>query len=145
VPEATNSREDMNELLDPLIEFAKKLLEKNGEFYPFGNFMTTDGTIELMAAMDGEQPDSAELIDLLAGACRKKAEQGSIRASALCYDVRWRGENGQPTDAIAVAIEHRDADPITVVVPYSKGRFGGWNFEPLVATAGQRRVFAARP
>lgn len=144
MPEATNSRADMNELLDPLIEFAKEMLKKNGEFYPFGNFMTTDGKIELMAAMDGDHPDSTALIDLLAAACRQKADEESIRAAALCYDVRWRGENGQPTDAIAVAIEHRDADPITVIVPYSKGRLGGWNFEALVATPGQRRVFGSK-
>jgi hypothetical protein len=107
----------MNELLDPLVEFAKALLNKNGEFYPFGNFMTTDGRIELLGVMDEEHPDSKNLIELLAGACRQKADEASIRACAFCYDVRWRGENGQPTDAIAVAIEHRDADPITVVVP----------------------------
>jgi hypothetical protein len=41
-----------------------------------------------------------------------------------------------------VAIEHREADPITIVCPYSKRRSGGSQFDSLIATPGEHNVFS---
>jgi hypothetical protein len=35
---------DLDQLLNVVLEFAKKMLNQHGEFYPFGASMHTDGT-----------------------------------------------------------------------------------------------------
>jgi hypothetical protein len=136
-------RDDLDQLLPVLIGFAQQQLQKVGEYLPFGCTMTVDGNVALAAADTGnERPASADVIDLLAAGMRSQATAGTIRASGICYDVRVRGADGKDTDAIALSLEHRDGDRVLVVMPYSKGRFSGWNFGDLVQIAPpDRRVF----
>jgi hypothetical protein len=42
-------RDDLDELMGPLLEFAQDTLRKYGEFFPFGNVMTSGGDVELVA------------------------------------------------------------------------------------------------
>ncbi len=105
--------------------------------------MRTDGEVELVAGYSGtERPPSQDLIDLMIDGLRSRAIQGEIRAAGICYDVRIRDSDGKPTDAIAVALEHRAGDSVSVLMPYSKGRFSGWQFGDLISTPGGRRIFA---
>ena len=137
-------RDELETLLDPLLGFAQDMLRKHGEFFPFGNVMTSDGEVSLLGADSGsEHPPSQEVIDLLVGGLRVRAAAGEIKAAGICYDVRIRGADGKTTDAIAVALEHRAGDVVTVFVPYSKGRFTGMKFGELSAAPGERRVFVA--
>jgi len=136
-------RVDLDALLEPLLQFAQDMLRKHGEFFPFGNVMTTEGEIQLVAGLAGtEHPPSTEVIDLLVAGARARAMAGEIRATGICYDVRVRGVDGKSTDAIAVALEHRAGDSVEVLVPYSKRRFGGLQFGELTAGRGERRIFA---
>jgi hypothetical protein len=129
-------RDDLDQLVPPLIEFAQQQLQKVGEFYPFGCTMAADGRISFSAAHTGsEHPPSSEVIDLLAAGMRAQAAGRTIRASGICYDIRFRGGDGNETDAIALSLEHRDGDRVLVVMPYSKGRFSGWKFGDLAAIA----------
>lgn len=127
-------RRDMDELLDRLLRFAQQQLRNVGGFYPFGAHMTSDGQVCLDAAHTGEeQPDPREVIDLLAGGLRPQAWTGGIRATAICYAIDLKDPvSGRTEDAIAVSLEHRDAEPVLVVQPYSKGRLTGWKFGELV-------------
>jgi hypothetical protein len=135
-------RDDLDALLVPLLEFAQEMLRKHGEYLPFGNVMTTNGDIELVAGYTGsEQPPSQDVIDLLLGGARSRAATGEIRAAGICYDVRLRTEDGKPTDAIAVSLEHRAGDAVQVLLPYSKGRFTGLRFGDLTAGPGEQRIF----
>jgi hypothetical protein len=138
-------RAELDLFLDPLLDFAQDMLRRRGEFYPFGATIDADGQMALTAADTGdERPESQDVIDLLAGGMRAQAETGAIRASAICYDIRYRPEGGEVTDAIAVSLEHRAGDRALVVQPYSKGRFTGWKFGQLVALQPpEPRVFTA--
>ncbi len=136
-------RAELDALLDPMLGFAEKMLRERGEFYPFAVTMDQAGQIALVGGMtDSEHPDSRSVIELLAGGLRANAQQGAIRAAGICWDSLFTGPDGKKTDAIAMSLEHEAGDAAMVSRPYAKGRFGGWKFGDLVATApGERRIF----
>jgi hypothetical protein len=136
-------RAELDTFLDPLLGFAHDLLKKHGEFFPFGATIGSDGQMALSGADTGsERPPSKEVIDLLVGGMRAQAEAGTIRAAAICYDIRFRPEGGEMSDAIALSLEHTAGDRALVVQPYSKGRFSAWKFAQLVAIAPpEPRIF----
>jgi hypothetical protein len=129
----------MDSLLDILIRQAQELLEKHGEFYPFGAAVSREGDINLSSAYSGsERPESQALIDLIYEGFGEARSQGEIRAVGVCFDVRLSGRD--KGDAIQVALEHSGADPVNVFVPYKKGRRGP-EYGELFATRGERHVF----
>jgi hypothetical protein len=138
-------RDDLDAMLEPLIAFAQGQLQKHGEFYPFGCTMKTDGQVEMAGGHTGdEHPQSQDVIDLLVAGMRSQAASGSIRAAAICYDVKLRRPDGSSTDAISMSMEHVLGDRVQVVMPYSKGRFSGWKFGDLSAMPpSEARVFTA--
>jgi hypothetical protein len=137
-------RDDLDNLLDPLLRFAQDMLKKRGEFYPFGATMSTAGAIQMEAGYTGsERPASQEVIDLLRGGMTARAKSGDIRASGICYDVKFRGADGKATDAIGVDLEHRASDTVQIILPYSKPRFGGPRYGEMIAGRGERRIFTA--
>jgi len=138
-------RDDLDELMGPLLEFAQDTLRKYGEFFPFGNVMTSGGDVELVAGYTGsERPPSQDVIDLLLAGARLRAAAGEIRAAGICYDVKLRTEDGKSTDAIAISLEHRAGDTVQVLLPYSKGRFTGLRFGDITAGPGKPQVFETR-
>jgi hypothetical protein len=136
------ARDDLDLLLDPLLRFAQDQLRKHGEFLPFRNVMRTDGEVRLVAGYTGsERPPSQDVIDTMVAGMRSRAAALEIRAAGICYDVRIRAEDGKPTDAVAVSLEHRAGDTVQLFMPYSKGRFTGLRFGELKAGPGERRIF----
>ncbi len=134
------ARADMDALLDALMRFAQEMLDKHGEFYPFAAVVTNDGDLQMVSAYsETEHPPSQELIDLLHARLRDQARGGEIRAAGVCVDVRVRSPHD--TDAIQASLEHRDADPVNVFLPYRKRRLGDYDYGELFATAADRRVF----
>lgn len=113
-------KEEAQLLVDESLPFAEELLTKYGEFFPFGRVIEVGGAIGHHAGYPGgEQPPSSEVIDVLQKAWRQMAAEGSIRATALTYDIRTipPGQT-EKQDAVCVAIDHRDAYSIQVIFPY---------------------------
>jgi hypothetical protein len=79
------------------------------------------GQIISVAGYDGrEHPPSQEIIDLLTQALRKDAASKLIVAAAIVWDARVRLSSTAPqTDAIAVALDHRDSYSVIVYFPYT--------------------------
>lgn len=136
-------RHDLDTLLDFLLTFAQQTLGRYGEFYPFGAVLTTEGEVVGQAGqlVENDRPPSQVVIDLITNGMKAQADDGSIRASGLCYDVKWRMPDDEITDAIFVALEHRSGRTVAVAQPYSKGRFRGFRYGDLIAQAGEPRVF----
>ena len=113
-----------------------------GEFFPFGAAMEHDGNLRIVSGDNGsEHPQSDEVIALLTDAM-KTARDGYI-AIGICYDVRIRPRaDAAPTDAICVALEHRDGMAVMVLEPYSK-RDGAVEYGRLLTQPGRRTVFGA--
>lgn len=129
-PQAQN---DLDGLLDPALGFAQQQLAKRGEFFPYSVVVRTDGQTEMVAARpdaDNGRPASTDVIH----ACRTTlAERGDqLRAAAVVADIRFR-EGG---DAIRVELEHTEGPALTVLLPYSKKRFGRSKLEPGPNTSG---------
>lgn len=112
------AQNDLDELLNVVLPFAEQTLAKHGEMFPFGAAVSSVGHIEMMAADPGhgDQPPSAEILDLLYQGARESA--ATRRAVAFVADVRI--ESG---DAIRVELEHREGASLAIVVPYTRSRF----------------------
>ena len=134
---------DLDKLLNATLPFGTQMLEKHGEFFPYGATMTSAGEITAEAAYDGtEQPPSQALIDLMTKAFRQKATAGQIRAACICFDVRTipPGQT-EKTDAICASIEHQSGQFISVYLPYKKGLLGKIQFGQIFATKKDAQFF----
>jgi len=135
----------MDDLLDASVTFAQEMLGRRGEFYPFGAVVLADGTVA-MSAMDpglGDHPDSVSVIHALEEVLRQQASRREIRASAICSDVRIEDDGTGMADAIRTTIEHRDADPVQVVLPYRCDERGSPEYGELRAAHAERTIFGA--
>ena len=128
---------DLDRLMGACVEAAVSLLSKDGEFYPFALAMTTEGDVVSPAIDPGsEHPEPDHVAALLLQVLQSSRD--TLRAVAVCSDVRLRSEEGEERDAIRIELEAPAVDPLVVMVPYADSRleqpFGG---------PGERRVFLA--
>lgn len=116
----SNPKSEVEELMNDGIIFGEQLLEKYGEFFPFGRAMKPDGEIVSVAGYDGDdQPPSQDVINLLKDGYRLAAKNGDYKATALFYDVRVIPPNSEnKTDAIAAALDHKGNYSVVVYFPY---------------------------
>lgn len=137
-------RRQLDDILEALLPFAHGLLDKHGEFFPFGAAMGRDGKVSMVAGDTGtEHPPSDEVMELIREAMRR--DRDKYVAVGLCYDVRVRtSADAPPTDAICVSLEHRDGMAVDVVEPYAK-RGGKVAYGSLAAQQGRRVVFSSPP
>ena len=135
-------RRQIDDVLDALLPFAHQLLDKHGEFFPFGAAMGRDGKIGMVAGDTGtEHPPSDEVMELIREAMRR--DRDKYVAVGLCYDVRVRtSAAAAPSDAICVSLEHRDGMAVDVVEPYAK-RGTKIEYGSLSAQQGRKTVFGS--
>jgi hypothetical protein len=126
---------DLDALLNDLLPFAERMLAEQGEFYPFGGSITSDGRhISVGAKGSSDYPKSRELIDIMMTEFRSQASEGKIRAAAICFDVRvvLPGQVDK-TDAIQLALEREGGDAVDVFVPYAQLPGGEFTYGELFA------------
>lgn len=136
------NRSDMDALLDDGIKTALRLLEKNGEFFPFAVAMSEQLEIRhVHALMTEDRPPSTAVIDSLLAALREQAVQKELIAAAIVSDVRLTDtKSARKFDAIQVEIEGIDSDPVRCLLPYEIAS-GEVRQGELTADRGDRRVF----
>jgi hypothetical protein len=111
-------QDDLDALLDVTLRLARQMLEKNGEFYPFGATMSASGEAALLAADSGhdDRPASKAVHASLVDGIRQ--HRADYRAAAFCLDVRL-----PDTDAVRVELEHQEGAAMAVFLPYKRKRF----------------------
>lgn len=116
----STAKAESESLMNAALPFAEEMLQKHGEFFPYGQALDTKGKIISVAAANGqEHPPSAEIISLLKEAFVQGANSGKYKATALVYDVRVQlPSTGAKSDAIAVSLNHRDDYSVVVYFPY---------------------------
>ena len=131
------AQDDMDNLLNATLPFAKDQLAKHGDFLPFGAVVTGDGETVFLASYSGEPgATSRDLLAMLVEGARDQAS--SNRAAAIVADALVEGKR----DAIRIDIEHRDGHALSIAVPYAKRRFGrGIDYGDIVAADGVRRIW----
>jgi hypothetical protein len=82
------SPEKLHELLMYCLNFASTMLEKSGEFYPFGATLSSDGKVSAIGGYGGkEHPQFQEVYQLLANGFRSGALTGEFIGVALAANV----------------------------------------------------------
>ena len=137
-------KEESTLLMNELLPLAERMLKENGEFYPYGGYMTTDGKITHVGGkIEGtDHPKSQPIIDLLTKNFQEEARQGKYKATAIIFDVRIKppGEE-EKGDAIQVSLEHRDGYSVKVLFPY-KVIDAELLFGKTFAQKGDNKIFA---
>jgi hypothetical protein len=139
---------ELNELLNALLAMAQMLLAKQGEFYPIGAIMLSDGELRHVGGkIEGnDHPESQDLIDLLTETFRKEAAKGKLRAAGICYDVLTipPGKD-RKQDAISCGLEHCLGETVNVFTPYLRTADGNFQYEEGFATKRKPQFFCRIP
>ncbi len=119
------AEQEATDLMTDFVDFAGQMLEKHGEFHPFGAAMLQDRTKNMIAVqMETEHPDANAVIDEFVTVFRSGAASGEFDATALFFDSRVKTPEGTISDAISVRLDHRDAISTVVHLPYTIQRQG---------------------
>ncbi len=80
---------DCETLMSAVLPFAEQMLQRYGEFFPFGGAMQPDGELVHVAGYDGtERPSSVEVIQLIKESFIHAARRDEYKATALVYDAK---------------------------------------------------------
>ena len=124
-------KEDAEFLLAAVLPFARSMIERHGEFHPYGGYLTVQReVVDVGAEVRGqEHPDPSELVKLLRSDFVRLRRQGGLVAAAVVTHVRIHppGEE-EASDAIQVSLEHTDAFSVEVFEPYREDADGGFTF-----------------
>ena len=133
---------DSESLLNAALPFAEKMLKEHGEFYPYAFTLRADGTTAMVAGYDGrEKPPSRDIVGLLKNGLRVDAAARKIIASAIVSDVLTTDPStGVKSDAISVALDHRDHYSIVVLLRYTLNN-SSLNVSPPTAQKGASDIF----
>jgi len=139
---------ELDALFNTLLPFAQKMLQKYGEFLPFGAIMSSSGEIRQVGAkIEGDDyPTSQPLLDLLTETFKKQAVKGELRAAGICYDVLTvpPGED-QKRDAICCGLEHYSGETVDVFVPYVKATASDVQYGEVFAAKRAAQFFCELP
>jgi hypothetical protein len=128
---------DLDKLTEAALRMAHKLLEKNGEFFPFALAADSGGNLAMVGADPGlgDKPPSEAVRKFLFGAL--KAGQERFRAAVVVSDITLKPRR----EGIRIELEHRDGIAIIVVEPYEKTWLGKRAYLPLQAAAGTPQIW----
>jgi hypothetical protein len=127
----------MNALLKLILPFAREQIEQEGGFFPFGASMAPDGEVALVATSE-ENASPERYLHLLRQGAHDQADRHLIMAIGICSDMTT--DAGPRHGAIRVELEHRDAEPVTCLLPY--GRLDDQlRFGELERSPGERRTW----
>ena len=133
-----HAQDDLDGLLDASLPFAREMLDKHGEFFPYAAAITTSGDTRLIAGDpgEGEQPTRVAVLQVLVEGLR--GERDTLRAAAVVSDVRQ-----SDSDAVRVELEHEEGYAIVVFLPYQKKRLRrGVEYGQITAGPGDRQVWS---
>ena len=144
MPAGAQAKAEVEQVMEQLVQQAASLLEKHGEFYPLGGYLSSTGRFALTAVYDGnEHPESAKVILGLRQAFGQSATKGKYRAIGLAYDVRVTAPGvSTPTDAVLVELEHATGYRVNVYWPYTGSPKDPPRFGAAFAVEGTLRGFS---
>jgi hypothetical protein len=141
----STAKSESERLLDAALPFAERMLSQHGEFFPYGYVLNARNEPEAVAIHDGaEAPPSAAVIASLKRVFHEGARADRYLATALVYDARVSlPSSDKESDAIVVALDHRDQYSALVFFPYrvEKGRVV---MGEVFAQRGPSEVFPAK-
>ncbi|HET7152021.1 MAG TPA: hypothetical protein VFI60_11470, partial [Candidatus Acidoferrum sp.] len=92
-------------------------------------------------------PGAKKVLQLLEGSARAMADKGQFRAIGIAIDVRLKqapDKEDEGRDAIWTFLERKDATPVNVYTPYTKGLSGEYIYRAWFANHGEPRFFVKK-
>ena len=116
----SQAQRDADYLQAFVVPLVKLQLERQGHFLPLGAALKqTDKFVLMPSSAADTSLMPADIIKLLQEALVQGAADGEYKATALVYDATAPlPVSGKPSDAIAVALDHRDGYSVITVLPY---------------------------
>jgi hypothetical protein len=114
-------REELEQLSEHAVRFARRALDKDGEFRPFGATVDGQGQLQYCVADDGsESQDFRTHIEILKRYLREITPSGQIHAVAFCFDILHRDGNPKQ-EAIQCSLGHADDEARTTLNLTTRG------------------------
>ncbi|HEX3437248.1 MAG TPA: hypothetical protein VHT24_10820 [Pseudacidobacterium sp.] len=139
------SRNDANELINAVVNYARRMLMKYGEFGPIAFSLAPDRKINNETVAHKDMPaDPSLLLDLLEQQLAERATRQEIIAAAAGANVSLDKPSPEGyTDAVLVEIEHQSGYCIKAFVPYRMSGGQLHNLLPRIVRFGGIRVHDA--
>lgn len=114
------AKTECEQLMNYLLPYLERFLQEAGEFYPIGAIFTSDGEMRSIAGYDArEHPPSEYIISIIRDGFVEYANNGTIKATALAYDVLVTDpDTGRKHDAIAFELDHIERYSVIVYFRY---------------------------
>ena len=137
------SRADQDAIVNPLFEFALKMVVEQGEFYPFAAVLQADGNVRLMASrMSEERPKASAVIAILEERLRSDIVREGHKAVGICLGVKISHPKvGQNVDALLARIEDADGEAVNVYLPYERDPAGSLRTGDPVGEKGKPTLY----
>jgi hypothetical protein len=123
-------------LAEALLDFARDMLRRHQQFYPFGATIDGSGTVAMVSGDLGHPwAGGDEMADLLYDelATRTAAAGDEVRAAGVCRDL---------DQTIEVQVEHRAGRAMALTLPYRRRRLGrAVEFGTVTPKEGRARIF----
>lgn len=142
-------KEESENLLNLLLQFADKELQKRGEFLPFAAVMLINGEVQLLATYNGDEQnlESQSIIQNTEEIFIHRAKNNQYKATGIAYLVSFMNpDTGKKEDAICINLDHIDDYSVKVIYTYTikKKLFGKKIVSIFSPTAvkGDGKIFA---
>ena len=119
-----------NKLLDVLLPFGKRMLDKHGEFYPYAAVVGGDDKVNLLMEYTGdERPNPTNLLEFLLQSLKKQVFEQKCQAVGLCVNMTVVDpRNNEKGDALQFIFEHQSGEALETYFPYKKKFLRGYEF-----------------
>jgi hypothetical protein len=118
----SRARAQFDELTRAVLTMAQELLRSQGEFPPFGAGLTASRDVVEVSKTEAAERDETRAgdthVSLLRDSLAQGIASGRFEATALVYEAKMDLPSGKRSDAIAVALSHRDRNSTVRFFPY---------------------------
>lgn len=134
-PDMNGPSEDITVVADAMFDFARGMLRRQRQFYPFGAVLPVGGQVDLVSGSDLAHPWAGddELAGLLEQHLARKAAAENVAAAGICT---------QRDSTVVVQVEHRTGRAITLTMAFKAKRLGrAVAFGAIEAGEGRHAIF----
>lgn len=119
---------DLDSLLGQLAMLAKTLLQRNGEFFPFGATIGSRGKFALVTPVpEADSPTAHDVLDAVL------AEIAATKSSIRACGIVAMASTDAGTDAVRIQMEHAEGSSLVIALPYARTASGGLTFGTMEA------------
>jgi len=137
----SDSKAQAEVLMNDLVDFAEKMLNTNGEFHPFGGYLSEkEDVVHAGISPDVHWTSDQHRLDALTKSFRSLAREKRPLAFGIVTNVSLAGD-AREIDAIRVFLEHRSGYCSDVFFHYTLTNERSTNITSVIAQQGIPHLF----